>query len=239
MRVLGSYALVMITEGGGTYNDANGTRLSVTTGDMLFLFPELGHWYGPGPKGRWSEIYAVFQGPVFDLLRAAGVLRPSLPLMHVSPASSERQLRSIFSVACEEAGGQNRACAHLAAFLTDILGDTPAPGPSEPVLSKVRASLDANLESEPNWDLISARCGWSYETLRKRFAQAYGISPARYRFERRVEAAKSLLTDTRLANKEIAATLGFADEFHFSKRFKQATGVSPREFRNSGTDPRR
>lgn len=231
-RVLGSYAIVLVVEGGGFYQDANGFRDEVTAGDMLILFPELAHNYGPRRQTRWSEIYAVFQGPLFDLLRTGGILHPSRPKVRLpSLATGERQLRAIFATAGEARGGADRAVSHLAAWLTDLLAQDPDSKPTEPGLAQVRALLDANLESELDWNEISRRSGWSYETLRKRFSDVYGISPARYRFERRVEAAKSLLLDTRLANKEIAATLGFADEFHFSKRFKQAVGVSPREFR--------
>ena len=34
-----------------------------------------------------------------------------------------------------------------------------------------------------------------------------------------------------LSGKEIAEHLGFSDEYHFSKRFKQVTGLPPSEFR--------
>lgn len=225
-RVLGNYALVLVVDGGGVYQDANGLKLEVVTGDMLLIFPELGHWYGPRSKSLWSEIYAVFEGPIFETLRAAGVLRPSAPKVHLDDLyDGNRRLRAILEMEGEV------QVAHLAAFLTELLAETPELA-SESSLARARALLDANLESEPDWQAVAAESGWAYETFRKRFGEVYGLTPARYRFQRRIEAAKSLLRDTRLANKEIAAMLGFADEFHFSKRFKQAEGCSPRHFRS-------
>lgn len=40
------------------------------------------------------------------------------------------------------------------------------------------------------------------------------------------------MQQTDLSDKQIAAELGFCDEFHFSRRFKQITGRSPRAFRS-------
>ena len=55
-RVLGSYAVVLLLEGQGGYEDANGFRRPVAAGDMLLLFPELGHRYGPRRRQFWNEI---------------------------------------------------------------------------------------------------------------------------------------------------------------------------------------
>ncbi|HRI83645.1 MAG TPA: AraC family ligand binding domain-containing protein, partial [Opitutaceae bacterium] len=74
MRVLGSYAAVYLLAGGGEFGDASGLRREVRAGDLLLLFPEVPHFYGPRPGGRWDEIYFVFHGPVFDQWRQAGIL---------------------------------------------------------------------------------------------------------------------------------------------------------------------
>jgi transcriptional regulator GlxA family with amidase domain len=80
-------------------------------------------------------------------------------------------------------------------------------------------------------DALARQLGVSFESFRKGFRAATGKSPARYRSEKRVEAAAQLLASSCLSSKEIAQRLGFADECHFSKRFKQLTGVAPRDFR--------
>ena len=46
-----------------------------------------------------------------------------------------------------------------------------------------------------------------------------------------MDRACELMAQGRLSGKEIAAKLGFFDEYHFSKRFKQVTGFSPTAFR--------
>ncbi|HEX6449097.1 MAG TPA: helix-turn-helix domain-containing protein, partial [Trebonia sp.] len=54
--------------------------------------------------------------------------------------------------------------------------------------------------------------------------------------ERRLEAARDQLTSPRGHNQTIAAIArrwGFADSTHFSRRFRQAYGMSPREWRHA------
>jgi AraC-like DNA-binding protein len=80
---------------------------------------------------------------------------------------------------------------------------------------------------------IARSLGLSYETFRKKFTRHTGQSPARYRLHRLIERARALITERNLSNKQIAETLGFYDEFHFSRRFHQVTGRSTRDFRRS------
>ena len=53
----------------------------------------------------------------------------------------------------------------------------------------------------------------------------------RYRAGRRIETACDLLQYTTMTGAQIAERLGFSDEYHFSKRFKELRGKSPRQFR--------
>jgi len=73
----------------------------------------------------------------------------------------------------------------------------------------------------------------STKTLDKSMLHKTGLSFHAYQKERKLEMAASLLmTDPDLQLREIANTLGFYDEFHLSKSFKQKYHISPREYRN-------
>jgi transcriptional regulator GlxA family with amidase domain len=94
-------------------------------------------------------------------------------------------------------------------------------------LERAHALLGSNLGEGIDLRAVAEELGMRYETFRKRFARETGTSPARYRSTRRMEVARELLDSTSMSHREIAATLGFGDEFHFSKRFKQWSGVAP------------
>src|SRR5687767_173496 len=67
MRVFGQYAVVLLLDGGGVFRDSLGFRVQVQQGDLICIFPEIAHRYGPPRGGDWDELYACFDGPVFDL----------------------------------------------------------------------------------------------------------------------------------------------------------------------------
>lgn len=72
----------------------------------------------------------------------------------------------------------------------------------------------------------------STKTLDKSMVHRTGLSFHAYQKERKLEMAASLLVnEPDLQLREIANALGFYDEFHFSKSFKQKYQLSPRGYR--------
>lgn len=77
---------------------------------------------------------------------------------------------------------------------------------------------------------------WQYGSL---FKSLTGQTPARYLNALRIEQAKTLLASSSARINDIAARVGFRDEYYFSRRFKQTTGMSPTQFAHSrGRSPR-
>ncbi|MGC4047395.1 MAG: AraC family transcriptional regulator [Armatimonas sp.] len=240
-RIYGSYALVLVTGGSGGYRDTNGRREELLPGDAIVVFPELAHWYGPRRRQeRWDEIYITFDGPTFGLWRQLGLLDPATPILRLGSDGLNLAVRLsawILTVAAPATAPERlRQFSALVALLTEVLANKPVATPDAGSwLADARSLLESELAFDSPMTEIARRIGLPYETFRKRFTEATGISPARYRTQKRIEAACQLLRFTpQITNREAAEALGFADEFHFSRRFKEKVGMSPREFRLSG-----
>ena len=60
------------------------------------------------------------------------------------------------------------------------------------------------------------------------------MTPKEYLLRLRLEKAKQLLLYSALSIKEIASTLDFFDQYHFSRFFRTRTGYSPTAYRENG-----
>ena len=236
MRVLGAYAVVYLLAGGGPFRDGLGRRQTVSAGDLLLVFPDVAHEYGPEPGGAWDEIYLVFEGPVFDAWRAAGLLDPRDPIWHAEPIDYvHQQFRAVL--------GDDPATADplvMAARLQVLLADLRAlrqrgkvPEPDLAWLAEARQHLEPGLAGPPEVRAVARTLGLSYERFRKRFTALAGVSPKRYADQRVIARACALLHRRPMTNRALAQACGFCDEFHFARRFRQLTGMWPREFRRS------
>ena len=155
MRVLGSYAIVLLLEGSGRYQDINGRQQRVQAGDLVLVFPDLGHRYGPGTGEYWNEFYVVFDGPVFDMWRQVGLLNPAQPIQQLEPISDwlarlEDALREPRPLTV---AGRTSEIGRFLQVLTDML----APN-----------SLESAVELEPAW--LARAC-------RRRGARVPGSAP--------------------------------------------------------------
>ena len=100
----------------------------------------------------------------------------------------------------------------------------------ENALRRARGQLEVDYRS--SLEEIAAHHDMSYNTFRKYFHEAYGISPQQYRLHSRVEKAKQLLSMGHQCS-EVAAMLDYPDLFSFSHQFKQISGTSPSEYRKA------
>ena len=229
LRTFGKYALVLLLEGSGRMKVNAEPLIKCRAGDLLFVYPEIPHGYGPGPGEMWSEFYVVFSGPVFDFWRRSGLLQPQQPVRRLGHI--RRWLPQLEAVADPAlpatAAGMLRRVCRLQKFLGDIVEEPKTR--AQPWLDRAMQVLVEKPEMSPAE--VAESLSISYETFRKDFTREAGTPPARYRLHRLIDQARMLISERNLNNKQIAETLGFYDEFHFSKKFRQVTGVSTRSFR--------
>ena len=241
-RVYPRFALVYLFDGAGQYTDTRGIARSLVPGDLIVVRPGLGHAYGAGPDGgHWREYYLTFDGSVFDLWAQAGLLLDAArPVRHLEPVDVWlRRFAGIVSVASGGADPALHEVCLLQALLADILradGDPAdgagavAPGDAR-WLARARALLEAVPgEGGASVEAVARQLGLTSGGFRKRFARLTGQPPTRFRLTRRIDQACERLSRG-ASVKEAAAAVGFCDEFHFSRRFKQITGESPGSFR--------
>ena len=77
---------------------------------------------------------------------------------------------------------------------------------------------------------VAAAVGISEPYLRQLFGSALKISPKAYLTEVRLKRARELLSLGLYKVNEVAELCGYASIYHFSRAFKQQTGLTPREY---------
>lgn len=236
MRLLGTYAIVYVLDGGGGFRDSLGTNLEIQAGDLIVLFPGVPHGYGPKSGGKWSELYAHFDGPAFDVWRRSGLLDPARPIhRQPRPEHWRTELEAVLLAEWDDPiTGPIIQLSQFLSVLTQMLV-TNIPLPENdglpPWMQTATALLDMDLGLDLPIHRLMQETGLPYHTFCRRFAQVMGLSPVKYRFLRRMEAACSMLTYTQMTMHAIAESLNFNDEFHFSNRFQLHTGRRPSVYR--------
>jgi len=80
-------------------------------------------------------------------------------------------------------------------------------------------------------DMLSSRLNLDKSYFIRLFRKKMKITPMKYFMKLKIEAASSMLINTDVQLKEIAARLAFSSEFHLSRVFKESTGLSPLHYR--------
>jgi AraC-like DNA-binding protein len=236
VRVMPSYALIIVTEGEGSYVHDDRRRVPITTGQAVIVQPNRPHWYGPPDGQRWSEVFAVFDGPLFDLLADCGPLSTDGPVWMIGGAGAWGQrLRTLLEH--DAPSGTLEAQLRVLALGRYLIEAAAENGPigASPQVRKAQELLGAHRDTGWSIQHVAAAVGLSYDQLRRRFTSELGQPPAAYRRQRRLERAAAMLRTTNLGLRQIADTVGFTDEFHLSRRFKQHYGASPSQYRSRYT----
>ena len=95
--------------------------------------------------------------------------------------------------------------------------------------------MDENYINSPPLDAVSEKNFMTPSHFHKVFVKCFSLSPYRYMLLKRLSDAKELLLGSDLSIKEIAKRTGYANNFYFSKVFKDEFGISPKKFREIGS----
>ena len=88
-----------------------------------------------------------------------------------------------------------------------------------------------NVARDLSLPALAERAGMSERTFSRRYAEATGHTPARAVERLRVEAARRLLSDTRLPVKRVAERCGFGSEETMRRSFVRMLSATPQDYR--------
>lgn len=99
------------------------------------------------------------------------------------------------------------------------------------VIRRVHEYVETHLSENVDLPVLAGVARLSTYHFAREFKQSTGTTPHHYVINKRVERAQDMLARTNYSLAEIALAVGFADQSHLSRHFRQIVGSTPREFR--------
>ena len=100
-------------------------------------------------------------------------------------------------------------------------------------LKRVLKYVDENLTAKITLQNLAAVAGLSRMHFAAQFRAATGVRPHEYLLRRRIERAQELLKQTGVTLVDIALTVGFQSQAHFTTVFKRFVGDTPYQWRSA------
>jgi len=229
--------LIYCVKGGG-WCELGGQLHTVRPGDLLVLPPAVPHTYGAHISTPWTIHWAHAAGAnLREYLNELGVSAQA-PLVWMG---EDLELARLFNevVKALEHGASFPDLLHASHTLAHLLAvmirhrhernrDT-----SDGVQKVAQGIIymSEHLDQPLRVSALSALANLSPAHFAVLFKQQTGCSPRDYLHLLRIHRACQLLRSSTLNVKEIAARLGYQDQFHFSRQFKAFQGLSPSDYR--------
>ena len=107
---------------------------------------------------------------------------------------------------------------------------------SEYYLEKAFAYIEPNFMNPISVESIAKHCHIHRNQLLKIFRNALDKSPQEYLITYRMSKASWLLTTTKLSINEIGNAVGYPNQLHFSRAFKNVYHLSPKQYREHAAE---
>lgn len=232
--VISGTGILMADDSGGTTQ-----TYQVRSGQGFMLFPGQIATYIADEKLPWEYAWLEFDGlRVRELLGLAGLSRDA-PIYH----ASSKDLRScmmdeMLYIAQHADESPFHLIGHLYLFLDymsrSVSSMTLGKGGKlqDFYMKEALSFIEQNFQNDITIEDIAAQCGLNRSYFGKIFRDALGKSPQEFLISYRMAKAAELLKLTKLSIGDIGNAVGYPNQLHFSRAFKNVYQISPREWRN-------
>jgi AraC-like DNA-binding protein len=235
-RTLDEYQISYITKGQGIL-ETRDQSVEISAGTVFMILPGQWHRYKPDSSTGWDEYYVGFDGAYADTIFRQPFFKTDSNAFIVG---HNMTMLTSFKDIIEKVEGEHPGYQQqLAGRVMNILGEIVAVVKNQKFQGKeiekrireAQFDIRERLNQSINLEDFAERYRMSYSYFRRLFKTYTGLSPAQYHLQLRLQKARELLSSTDKPVKEIAFSLGFESQFHFSKIYKKKFGFSPNKAR--------
>lgn len=231
-----SYLCFLVLDGEGklTYE---GKQYQLKKGDCVFIDCRKEYSHSTSDhlwSLTWCHFYAPFLPSIYEKYKERG----GLPAFHPEkPEAFQNILEQLYQQAASSDYIRDmRINESLSALLTLLMQESWNPenvvvSPKRMELAAVKAYMDEHYIERITLDDLEARFFINKYYLLKIFKEMYGTTISSYLISRRITRAKQLLRFTQMTIEEIGCAVGMDGAGYFSRTFKKAEGISPKEYR--------
>jgi|GEM_PF-711534 len=254
-RIILDHELILVQGGRGQLHTENEVT-SFEANDLLLIRPFVPHHFKSVPIPGSAHIAVHFdlspEVPKTSVsLERRKPYQVQFPMgrqlpSHVQLGKSHRIARGLTQLVDTWERQDDTALLEVTILLSQVLldmlrmaeanGQSDSDEPQQRNRVRLQRAIDMILKDPAHpWtaDDLATAAGLSTAHFTRLFRQWTGRSPVAYLRRHRIELARTLLADVDLSIKQIAAKVGFEDQYHFSKAFRQIDGLSPTDYREA------
>ncbi|MDY3656086.1 MAG: AraC family transcriptional regulator [Ruminococcus callidus] len=236
------YLFHYILSGTGTLmaDDSKGVTQTYSIKSMqgFMIFPNQITTYVADKQLPWEYVWLEFDGlRVKSLLDTIG-LSLDKPVYHARNKSlREDMANEMLYISRHKDESPFHLIGHLYLFLDYLLrsaADEHLEHGSklrEFYIHEALTYIEHNFQNEITIEDIAGVCGLNRTYFGKIFKEALGKTPQEFLLNYRMLKAAELLKLTSLSIGDVGLAVGYANQMHFSRAFKNNYGISPREWR--------
>lgn len=229
------HCIEYVARGGGKLRLGDQHRM-LSAGDVFSYSPDTPHHIEADPANPPVKYFVDFAGRQAPaLLKSCGLSAGQV--LRVFPHDGLVALfEELVRIGLEGRGERSTLCLKLLECIA--LKIAMASAPSEDSGSRTfsaylrcRAHIEQNFLRLRSLDQIAAECRLDRAYICRLFRRYDRQSPYQFLMRLKMNWAAAELRDPEVLVKAVAAKVGFADHFHFSRVFRQILGSPPSEFR--------
>jgi AraC-like DNA-binding protein len=226
------YAIGVIENGIGGL-DIQGARRYIPAGNIVVINPGQVHTgYPAGERPLTYRMFYINTTTLVNLLPDKTCL-PCFDRLHIDNPELAQQLLLLHSAlenSTDTSEQQTLFTKTLRAFTCTYGQTVTADGKPEPAaIKQIKNFLRQHHRQNISIEDLANLTHFSRAHLIRTFKQVVGIPPYTYLLQIRIERAKTLLAQG-MPVAQVAYEVGFVDQSHLTHRFKNITGITPKQY---------
>ena len=238
------YLFHYVISGTGTLmaDDSKGVTQTyqIKSGQGFMLFPGQISTYVADKNLPWEYAWLEFDGlKVREMIEIAGITKDS-PIYHANSKDlRQNMMEEMLYIVKNADKSPLHLIGHLYLFLDYMTRSAETMRLKQGgrlrdfYIKEAISFIEQNFQNDISVEDIAAFCGLNRSYFGKIFHDTIGKSPQEFLMSYRMQKATELLKLTQLSIGDIGNAVGYPNQLHFSRAFKNVYGVSPREWRNA------